>query len=185
MLQVISCLLIWSVGYPVALQLRSPTDGTVIDICDVLRNPVSFNGKVVAIRGFFSDTDEGNWLMGECPVPLSTAGYVWKSHIFLIPPGSNFVLHATEYSEDTAALKAFADKLKRRKDPIRDKVLVTVVGKIETRENLEMEVYRDRDGRVRPAGFGHMNGAPAQLVLKTVRDVSIVPFAERPRRMSK
>jgi hypothetical protein len=181
MFQVIGSLLIWGFGFPVALQAPSPPDGTVIEICDILRDPVSFNGKEVAIRGVFRDTDEGAWLVGECPVPLSTGGYVWNSHIYLISPRSKFVLRSVEYSEDSAAFEVLASRLKDRKDPIRDKAIVTVFGKIETREDLEAQVYRDRDGRVRPAGFGHMGGAPAQLVLKTVRDISVVPFAQRPR----
>jgi hypothetical protein len=52
-----------------------------ISVCDVLRDPVQFNGKMIAVRGFLVSTDEGSWLKGDCKETLVTWGYINTLHI--------------------------------------------------------------------------------------------------------
>lgn len=54
-----------------------------VTVCEVLTNRGSYDGKVVALIGRWSPTDEGFWLAGDCKNPAKTADYVWSNIIFL------------------------------------------------------------------------------------------------------
>jgi hypothetical protein len=152
-----------------------------LDVCEVLRSPVSFNGKLVSIRGLLRATDHGAWIVGErCPGVLTTQGYTWRSIIFLAYPNSADALHEVDFDCDREARHNLTMQIEQRSKTGYDKVLVTVVGMLETRANLDLQIYRDPSGGVRPAGFGHMVEAPAQVVVKTFKD----PVFLRPRQIN-
>jgi hypothetical protein len=53
-------------------------------------------------------------------------------------------------------------------DNEKDRIWMTYIGLFETRDYKPSEVGRDR-----AYGFGHMNSAPGQLVIKTVKDLQV------------
>jgi len=53
---------------------------STLTVCDVLSKPLSYDGKLVRIRGEIVGTDEGTWFKGEeCPRVMVTDGQVWDS----------------------------------------------------------------------------------------------------------
>ena len=58
-----------------------------LGVCDLLRDPLGFNGQLVAARGVSRSTDEGWWLAGEnCSGVLQTNGYAWPTVLWLTSP---------------------------------------------------------------------------------------------------
>jgi hypothetical protein len=69
--------------------------------------------------------------------------------------------------------KKFYRKLDRlRADWYRDKVWVTIVGRIDTRDSLNAMVMERPYGRSR-AGFGHLGQAPAEIHPFSLQDVTV------------
>jgi hypothetical protein len=107
---------------------------------------------------------EGVWLIDECKEHLVTKGLSWASSI------------AVEVQPYGDVLRAWDDMLERVKalhgDVSRDKVLVTISGRLETRASLEDEVVHMPYG-FRRSGFGHMGDSVAQIDVLSVGDVSV------------
>jgi hypothetical protein len=126
---------------------------------------------MVAVRGYEFSTDEGVYLKGDCPNVLETDGIKWPNVISLAYPGSSFALHSVDFTADKRGIATAAEKVKLYRVPV--KVWLTYIGLLETREPFSLQIYTDRDGVKRPAGFGNGAAAPAQLLIKTVKDVVI------------
>jgi hypothetical protein len=145
----------------------------VLSVCDILRDPVQYNGKIIAVRGFLVSTDEGSWLHGECKEPLITNGYKWASMIWPESPTSGFALHKAPFEEDVLAQREMWATRDREITDRRDRLWVTYIGLLETRPTMNLEVFVRPNGQRQPVGFGHLGGAPAQLLVKTVKDVVV------------
>jgi hypothetical protein len=63
-------------------------------------------------------------------------------------------------------------------DPKVDRICMTFTGIFETRQYQAKDVGKDSDGRWRAFGFGHLNTAPGQILLKTVKDLNVERGAE-------
>jgi len=143
-----------------------PQSLATLGVCDVLaEDPTRLNGKVVKVRGFFSGTDEGNWLSGECKTHLVTKGLAWGSDLWV---SVNF------FDKNTLrSWEAMTEKLKQlHGNTRRDRVWVTIVGRLETRATMDDEVVQMPYGLAR-AGFGHVGGSPAQINVISVEDVRV------------
>jgi len=144
-----------------------------VTVCEVLTNRRSYDGKVVALIGRWSPTDEGFWLADDCENPAKTAHYVWSNIIFLAYDPSSPSIFAKGPKLDLAAANKKIAKLKARK-PTNDKLTWAVVyGRIETKDQLPTVVAGDGKS-IFPAGYGHLNAAPAQIVYRE-KDLVIVP----------
>lgn len=152
-----------------------------VSVCDVVGDPTRYDGKMVAVHGLVRGTDEGVWLVGEaCPKKLITTwGHVWHPSVWLAKPGDFGITHQIDFDLDEAAMNRAADTIKRQiQDPKLDKIWATYIGRIETRPNINSEPVRSADGTLRPAGFGHLNRSPAQLIIQSIADVRV----EHPRK---
>jgi hypothetical protein len=139
-----------------------------VSVCDVLSNdPTKLNGKVVTIRALLGGTDEGTWLLGECKTRLVTKGLTWANTISVyVDESDHDALQSWERMEA---------KLRRLNADIRrNRVWVTVVGRLETRESMDDEVGKGPNGPT-PIGFGHLNGSPAEINVISLRDVTVEP----------
>jgi hypothetical protein len=142
----------------------------VLSVCDVLADLLAYRGKTIAVRGEYVGTDEGQYLRGEeCAKPLVTSGYVWGKRVSISlevptsPEVEDPIVPAPPVSVDAATKKAFQESA-------RDSTLgvwVTVVGRLETRTTFEIV---NHGGTLRPYGYGHLSGCPAQLVYTEIRD---------------
>jgi hypothetical protein len=139
---------------------------TTVSVCDVLaHDPVALNGKILRVRGNLAATDEGTWLIDECQTHLITKGLTW---------GDTLSIYVNESDQDILrSWEQMSENLKQLGAYIgRDKIWVTVVGRLETRASMDEEVVQMPYGP-RRAGFGHMGDAPAELNVIAVEDVTI------------
>lgn len=135
----------------------------VLSVCDVLQNPARLRGRVLSIRGFAVATEEGSWLGGDCRDHLVTKGLTWPNTIWLLVTGGT----------DFAGLERIRKQISRERSSSADRVWITYVGMLETKSSIEEEVGLDDKGGPHRLGFGHLNDAPAQLDVRTAKDVVI------------
>jgi hypothetical protein len=136
-----------------------------LSVCDVVtHDPTPLNGKLLSVRGRLAGTGEGFWLIGECKEHLVTKGLTWGSDIAVAMDGAE------------SATRSWDNMLGRIKDLHadlnRDKILVTISGRLETRGSLNDEVVQMPYG-LRKAGFGHMGDSIAQVDVISVEDVVV------------
>lgn len=170
-------------GYPGELVFDSfedlsvkalPDPGTlpVIPICDLFQNLSAWKGKRIAVRGELVGTMEGTWISGRCRGGFVTNGYRWP--VFL-----TFV-ESAYYSSETA--KLYATKwppVPEAEEALEGRFSVvktaTFVGLLRMRS--EYSAVCREDGSYVTNGFGHLNGAAAELAVERVLnfDLSLPP----------
>jgi uncharacterized protein len=143
----------------------------VIPICELFQNLSAWKGKRIAVRGESSSTMEGSWIGGRCKGEFYTNGYRW-------PVALDYAVPAY-YSRRTAALC----EAKRPSGPpkgwetLRHRYSVietaTYVGRLRMRT--EYTAACRESGDYITNGFGHLNGAAAELIVEEVRDVELMP----------
>ena len=149
-----------------------------VTVCEVLANPLKFDGRMILLRGEIIGTDEGAWMTESgCPTPFITGEYVWPSSVYLQGNlSSKQILHAVKFRYDYTAHQRATTKVDylRRQYPGRELRWI-YEGLFETRRDWEPFLIRYPNGTFRYLGFGHLNEAPAQLITKAIHDVSLRP----------
>lgn len=163
-------------------------------VCDVLKNPASFNGKIVRIKGTVSvgldqfiirgpecsQLVNGIWLS----YPEGSKGKAGPDAMVELQPAHNFAGKYTAPARTAVQLqkdkpfKQFDSMLAEvHKGPYmclgcrRYQVTATLVGRIDGVADASLQ--RDASGKITGfGGFGNMNIYPARLVLQSVSDVS-------------
>jgi hypothetical protein len=144
-----------------------------ISVCEALSEREMLRDKLVAIRGVQVATGEGAWLEGTSCDPLITNGFEWPTLIWLEMSREWRIEAGIETKELAASTKRIdSDLAKRHFDPERDRLTLTYIGVLKTFDDLGKQVYRDST-KARGIGYGHMNGAPVELIVKDVKDAAI------------
>ena len=157
----------------VASSLCAPLE--VMSVCDALTRRISLNHKIVAVRGIQLATDEGAWLQGVgCGKSITVNGQEWPTFIWLEMSARRRKAAGVEAVELETSVKRINTAIaKRGFDPKRDRLWLTYVGVFETDDESGQHVDNAGAGAGQ-IGFGHLNAARAQLIVKGVRD----PFVE-------
>ena len=149
-----------------------------LTVCEVLADPLKYDGKMILLEGEINGSDEGGWLTASgCPTPFVTGGHTWPNSVFLQGnPIDKHNLHRVDFAYDDASEARALAKAKRlgRKYPGK-KLRWTYEGLFETRTDWESFLARYPNGTSRYIGFGDLSQAPAQLIVKAVHDVSVIP----------
>jgi len=164
-------------------------------VCEILKNPQSFNGKIVRVKGTATASFDQFVLKGaDCGINVNKN--IWLAY----PEGSKakagpavqvHVQPAQNFAGTVAAVQRTPVELdKNSKDfkqfdsllatPFkkggmclgcnRYEVTATLVGRLDAVENASLT--RDKNGKITGfGGFGHMNAYAARLVLQSVSDV--------------
>jgi len=159
-------------------------DRPTFSVCAAIAKRVEYNGRVIEVRGNVVAGGHGIYLQssGKCADELVTRGIVWPNVINLVVPNNH-----SPNIDDHAPFE-----LDRRSIDAADKHAL----KVGYRAGVDVEVatyiglfltHLDLEGRVSPGiadalrlGFGPAGlGAPAQLVIRSIRDVSIVHSGQR------
>jgi hypothetical protein len=150
----------------------------VVSVCDVLRHPKLYDHKLVAIRGIEIATGEGVWLKAlDCDNAFVTNGYVWPSTIWIDISDSDRAAAGVQGPELASSNKRIDEDLKKRGfDSKKDRLVITYVGLFEAYDDTAQEFHPDSRS-TRANGFGHLNDAPAQIIVKDVKDAVIVKGA--------
>ena len=165
-------------------------------VCDILNNPVSFNGKIVRIKGTVAATFDQFAVKGaDCGINVNKN--IWLSYpegikakagpvaILQIQPARNFAGDVPAVQRTPVTLdknnkdfKLFDAQLATpyKKGGMclgcnKFEVTATLVGRLDAVE--KAGVQRDKAGKIVGfGGFGHLNAYAARLVLESVSDVT-------------
>ncbi len=150
-----------------------------LSVCEVLSDPLKYDGRIITIRDTGGATDEGAWLSSSaCPGVFTTGGYRWPSMIALEVPtlAPPLRLHPVDFEYDWAAGKKFERKYRRLHRRLPDDCLrFTITGLLETRTDWSPFKRVYPNGIWEYTGFGHLGAAPAQLIMKSQDDVDTIP----------
>jgi hypothetical protein len=143
----------------------------VVTVCEALHDLSRYNGESIIVVGRLGHTDEGSWLSEDCENQIKTGEYKWANAI-----STTYALSDVEpppilpkgFKWDRDLL---TNKLKEVQRTTKLQVLkehnysdkwVAFFGRFETR--LPLQVVVGGGGKLMGYGFGHLNGAPAQLI---------------------
>jgi hypothetical protein len=141
----------------------------VYSVCHVLKNLKELNGKMVGVRGALVSGGHGSFLSGECPSHVTMKGFTWPDVIWLTFPQSSEGRSAVDMTAHERVQKTIKGLRVREGD----QVIVTYVGVLEAKDLAE-SVGVSSTGQVVGFGFGPDNDAPAQLLIRTVMDPSVL-----------
>jgi hypothetical protein len=148
----------------------------VADVCDLFRDPVRWNGVMIQVRSPIERgaAEDGPWLTGgHCDAGIVVKGEKFPNLIYIQDPRNRkLCLHPVEFKRDQPSADAFSAIL-QSVDPTKEYVWATVIGLFETRSPLGELIQQKRPWRYN--GFGHLGGAPAQIIVKTMTDMRITP----------
>ena len=162
-------------------------------VCDVLKNPESFNGKIVRIKGKVAAGFDQFVIKGDScgqslnsiwlDYPEGTKGNAGPTAILQLQPAHNFAGTVAPLTRTPVALEKNKDF--KQFDSLlaapykgsgiclgctRNQVNATLVGRL---DGAKAELRRDDAGKIVDiSGFGNMNAYGARLVLQSVTDVS-------------
>jgi hypothetical protein len=148
-------------------------DYPVVTVCEILGALPFYNGKTIIVVGKRVGGMEGSWLVQDCPTKLITDGVEWGSGLSLtydhdetdsppsIPQGFKWNQEAVMNKLDEVKRTTKLTVMDRGEYIYMDQ-WAAILGRLETRVPLETAV--SRGGQRVPLGFGHLGGAPAQLV---------------------
>ena len=150
-------------------------DVAVLTVCDVMKDLPAYKGKTVIVVGRSKGTMEGSWLDQNCPEKLITDGYEWSTSISLSygrtdsPPPA---LPADFHWDKEVLGQRLAEVQKTTVLEVLPKYhysdeWIAVYGRLESLflvDGMLKPNVRIAPGMGHPAGFGHLNISPAQLV---------------------
>jgi hypothetical protein len=157
---------------PAIVAQVEPTAGRsdpVLSVCTVLANRLKYDGQMLRIRGQNTGSGESSSITDtHCPGVLATEGHEWPWAIALTSP-NGIKDRNVGFRFDDKSMRGLADKLAQLRPQMtsRDCLVVTVTGLFETHKEWTFTSLGT------PRGFGHLNGAIAQLILKSYDDVEI------------
>jgi len=156
--------------------------GTPLTVCDIMAHPGRYRDQIVSVRGWIREDREWSALVSTriCENRLRTKGAEWSPWISTITPeyyqrltGRAVPFQQTE--KDRQALREL-ERLKIAHDEV---VVATFVGLLRTKSREEYDAIQLPDGRWVPVnGYGHLGAYFAELVVKTVRDITVVSADE-------
>jgi len=135
---------------------------TVIPICDLFQHLPAWKGKRIAVRGKYVSTMEGAWIVGACNGTFVTDGYRWPVALTYGSPAYYSQTMAKLYDANWPAPSEGGPS---RGTPFVNKT-ATFVGRLRMRS--EYSVSCRPDGRYVGNGFGHLNGAAAELLVEGI-----------------
>lgn len=174
MSRILTVSLLWvTAGVVLASEPQGP-----VSVCELMAHRAELDRHVVLVRGAIGGGGHGTWLVASptCTHRLTTRGVTWPNIVFLTLPNNQ--------SKDPAFHADFAPDMRAIERANRDAVRAGYNGKdnhmVATYEGL-LVTYLDLAERVSPGvpgalrlGFGPLVGAPAQLLIRTVKDVTVV-----------
>lgn len=152
--------------------LPDPATLPVIPICDLFQNLSAWKGKRVAVRGEFVSTMEGAWISGRCRGGFVTNGYRWPVFLTFGEPAYYSTETAKLYDTKWPPVPEGEEALEGRFSVVKT---ATFVGLLRMRS--EYSAVCREDGSYITNGFGHLNGAAAELAVERVlnSDLSLPP----------
>lgn len=155
----------------------------ILSVCDLIANRNRYAGRIVLVRGI-ERGGHGAWLVADpaCQHELVTRGVKWPNIIYLAYPDNQSKIESyhAPFKVDWKSVERVQQEVERSGfDPDRDYVVKTFEGLLLTYSNLENRVTPGIPGALR-LGFGPLGEAPAQLLIKRVKDPTVLHRGPRP-----
>lgn len=152
--------------------LPEPNSLPVISICDLFRDLESHRGMHVAVRGEAVSTMEGQWIVGRCQGAFETNGYRWPVALNIGSPA-----YCSPETYTFCQAKA-PDKWPQNPEYMiggysDGATTATFVGDLRMRSAYNVVCLKN--GFRLTNGFGHLNGAAAELSVENVLDLEATP----------
>lgn len=158
---------------PSACILTAASDDAppILTVCEALSELQRYEGRSIIVVGRFSSTDEGSWLDEECALKVvreerefpTVISIAYAAFEFADPPQK-----PRGFRWDKRLLQQKLDQVTRtthlqvHKDLNYSDQWLAVFGRLET--HLPRQVKTDDSRYAYTNGFGHLSGAPAQLI---------------------
>lgn len=153
-----------------------------ITVCELLADPMAYDGKDVALLGRYDDSHfDGSWVSEDnCGSKLTTDGYVWPNRVWLAgsvgsgpaPPLGLLVLDPSALGQKLESVRrttslnmeevSFYGKDGQGGTRLVKQHWAVIFGRIEARKQLRPP--RPLPNRDWGNGFGQMSSAPAQII---------------------
>jgi hypothetical protein len=148
-----------------------------VSVCEALAQRATLNGKTVSIRGLQEATGEGAWLSEpSCSDSIAVGGRPAQPLIWLEMSGPARTAAGFDSVNLQSSVKRINARIaKQGFDPRKDRLWVTYVGLFWSDLGKVQQDGIRNDDQMQP-GFGPLNAAPTELVVKDVSD----PLVERP-----
>jgi hypothetical protein len=168
-IKLLRCICILSAQFVLAAQSNQEQP---LNVCDLLKHVDRYRDKEVHVRGELREGPEEFALYGDdCKSGLVTNGHAWPIAVWLTAP-DGVPAGRVDFKLDEEAVEGLKTRLQsERAAGKHGKVLVTVIGKFEARKKLfgGPNPRGDWIGN----GFGHLNGYPGQIVIRTVEAAKV------------
>jgi hypothetical protein len=137
----------------------------ILTVYDALRDPGRYGGQAVIVVGRSTGRSEGSWLSEDCGLKLKIEGRYYSTTIstayvrpWFAPPPQK----PKSFKWDKTALQHALGRVKATTHLEPKDCWGAVYGRLETAPTYDIPLG---NGRVATTvGYGHLNGAPAQLV---------------------
>jgi len=127
-------------------------------VCELLADPLTFNGKLIAVRGAIRG---GGWMFDDqCLTHITVRGHSFQNLIAVRNPTDLTRIHDVAFDRDDQSLALITKAFGESNDG-HPRVVATLVGVFETRDQLNLVAENGVS-----VGFGHLGAAPAQLLVK-------------------
>lgn len=165
-------------------QIKQQPDGPPpsLTVCELLSQPLRYDGQLVQIRGRLDGTDEGAWFVGDdCPgVFVTNENHVWPSAVSLATSSSTSLgktrLHSVDFEFNLESSRGLDPKYQRLRSRVPEKCISwTYTGLFETRRDWAEAKVVYPNGTTKVIGFGHLGTSPAQIIVKSADDVAAIP----------
>ena len=149
-----------------------------LSVCELIAHRNEYIGRMVSVRGTVKSGGHGDWLeaSSDCQYKLITRGVVWRNIIVLAYPNNRSPIQTDHANFDVdwqAVQDASRDTSRNPFNPHIDHVIMTYIGLFQTHQDLDQRVTPNVPGALK-LGFGPGGEAPAQLLIKSLKDVVIV-----------
>jgi hypothetical protein len=142
---------------------------TLYSVCEVLQNLKALDHTTISVRGVLVGGEHGSFLSGACGRHITTKGFTWPDVIWLTNPRDSKGM----FTADKKAHEQVRNEIRQLRLRPKDKLVLTYVGTLETRD-LGESVVVNRAGDLVGFGYGPDSDAPAQLIVKTVKDPEVL-----------
>jgi hypothetical protein len=151
-----------------ASDLRAEEKFEVVGVCDILKDPPRWKGRLVAVRGYY---DFGLRDVNPCARTFITEGYQWPEAIDLTSASETVRPSEIGTKEKAFSLGEFYDRLRseRKNDGPGGLLVATFYGRLNAREKY---VRVKTNYGLLANGFGHLGAFPVQLSVYIVQDIA-------------
>lgn len=166
-------------GFTISFAQPRRKQDTPLSVCDVLSHLDRYRGKMVVLRGVLRGGYHGQVIVDATGLrvcsQLEHVGHDWPAAIAVTQwqEGDDIEDGPASFESNVDEIRnRLADAQRRTRENSNFEILATFQGELRSRK--DVTISRTAEGWLWGTGYGQGGQYPALLVLKTVRDVTII-----------